>query len=79
MSFSDTGDPIGPGVGPQFVKQVSGGKGVCTGDVAASPHTAAIIVGMGDGSIRMVAQGVSTTTWWYALTPSGGEVLGADW
>jgi hypothetical protein len=46
---------------------------------AISPHTAGINVGLGDGSVHFVSQGVSATTWWYALTPAGGEVLGADW
>ena len=44
-----------------------------------SPHTAGINVGLGDGSVRFVSQGISGTTWWYALTPAGGEVLGSDW
>jgi prepilin-type processing-associated H-X9-DG protein len=46
---------------------------------SVSPHTGGINVGMGDGSVRFVAQGVSPTTWWYACTPQGGEVLGPDW
>jgi prepilin-type N-terminal cleavage/methylation domain-containing protein len=46
---------------------------------AVSPHTAGINVGLGDGSVRFVAQGVSPTTWFYATTPAGGEVLGSDW
>jgi hypothetical protein len=36
-------------------------------------------VGMLDGSVRLVSPGVSQMTWKAALTPSGGEVLGADW
>jgi hypothetical protein len=38
-----------------------------------------IIVGMGDGSTRVVSSGVSQFTWSAALTPAGGEVLGSDW
>jgi len=58
----------------------TGGQGVCAdGGKANSPHTAGINVGLGDGSVRFVSQGVSATTWWYALTPNGGEVLGSDW
>jgi len=75
----NTGDPSGVGFGPQFVSSYSGGKGNCTGDLSASPHTAGIQAGLADGSVRFVAQGVSTSTWWYALTPNGGEVLGPDW
>jgi prepilin-type N-terminal cleavage/methylation domain-containing protein len=44
-----------------------------------TPHTAGINAGLGDGSVRFVTQGISGTTWWYACTPAGGEVLGNDW
>ena len=37
------------------------------------------LVGMGDGSVRMVSSTVGLTTWIAALTPAGGEVLGGDW
>jgi prepilin-type N-terminal cleavage/methylation domain-containing protein/prepilin-type processing-associated H-X9-DG protein len=47
--------------------------------VATSPHTGGINVGLGDGSVRFVAQSISGTTWWYAMTANGGEVLGPDW
>jgi prepilin-type N-terminal cleavage/methylation domain-containing protein/prepilin-type processing-associated H-X9-DG protein len=46
---------------------------------AVSPHTGGINVGMGDGSVRLVSQGISPTTWYAACTPSSGEVLGPDW
>jgi len=34
---------------------------------------------MGDGSVRLVPQGVSLSSWLYALTPASGEILGSDW
>jgi hypothetical protein len=34
---------------------------------------------MGDGSVRFVPQGISGGTWFYACTPSGGDILGSDW
>ena len=40
---------------------------------------AGITVGLGDGSVRIVSSGISNTTWYYALTPANGEVLGSDW
>jgi prepilin-type N-terminal cleavage/methylation domain-containing protein/prepilin-type processing-associated H-X9-DG protein len=46
---------------------------------ANSPHAGGINVGMGDGSVHLVAQGVSPGTWWYALTPNYGDLLGPDW
>jgi prepilin-type N-terminal cleavage/methylation domain-containing protein len=56
-----------------------GGTGGC-GDSnrASTGHPGGIMVGMGDGSVRLVAQGTSPNTWWSAFTPSGGEVLGPD-
>jgi len=45
---------------------------------AATPHTV-MQVAMGDGSVRGISPGISATTWWWAITPAGGEVLGADW
>jgi prepilin-type N-terminal cleavage/methylation domain-containing protein/prepilin-type processing-associated H-X9-DG protein len=56
---------------------VSGGCG--NGNVANSPHTGGINAAMADGSVHFVAQGVSPNTWWYALTPAGGDLLGPDW
>jgi prepilin-type N-terminal cleavage/methylation domain-containing protein/prepilin-type processing-associated H-X9-DG protein len=46
---------------------------------AVSPHTGGINVGMGDGSVRLVAQGLSPATWLAAVTPQGGDILGPDW
>jgi prepilin-type N-terminal cleavage/methylation domain-containing protein len=51
----------------------------CEYRLPSSGHTGGIVVGMGDGSSRLVSQGVSPITWWSACTPSGGEVLGSDW
>jgi prepilin-type N-terminal cleavage/methylation domain-containing protein/prepilin-type processing-associated H-X9-DG protein len=46
---------------------------------AVSPHTGGINVGLGDGSVRFLNQGVSGVTFFAATTPAGGEVLGNDW
>src|SRR5262249_54428784 len=42
-------------------------------------HTGVMLVGMGDGSVHGVSGGISGTTWWAAVTPSLGDVLGPDW
>ena len=52
---------------------------ICRGQLANSPHAGGIQVGLADGSVRNVNQGVSATTWWTALTPADGDVLGSDW
>jgi prepilin-type processing-associated H-X9-DG protein len=51
----------------------------CDPDLAQSPHAGGINAALGDGSVRFVSEQVSPRTWWYACTPSGGEVLGPDW
>jgi prepilin-type N-terminal cleavage/methylation domain-containing protein len=38
-----------------------------------------ILCAMGDGSVRNVGPGIDGNTWFAAMTPTGGEVLGADW
>lgn len=42
-------------------------------------HTATIVVGLADGSVRGVSASVSTTTWGYAVIPNDGNVLPTDW
>ena len=42
-------------------------------------YTNGIMVGLGDGSVRMVNSGISATTWADACIPNDGAPLGADW
>ena len=51
----------------------------CDYTLPNSPHTAGIVVGLGDGSCRLVSNAVSQSTWYLALTPDDGAVLGSDW
>jgi prepilin-type N-terminal cleavage/methylation domain-containing protein len=51
----------------------------CRWDWATTGHTSCILCAMGDGSVHITSQGTSTATWWYALTPNGGEILPSDW
>jgi prepilin-type N-terminal cleavage/methylation domain-containing protein/prepilin-type processing-associated H-X9-DG protein len=51
---------------------------VCTCRVT-SPHTGGVNVGMGDGSVHFVSQGISGTSWFAACTPNFGDLLGPDW
>jgi prepilin-type N-terminal cleavage/methylation domain-containing protein len=59
--------------------QVNPGAGNCRPDLLTSPHTGAMLAGLGDGSVRSVSTGVSATTWRNACNPSDGNVLGGDW
>jgi prepilin-type N-terminal cleavage/methylation domain-containing protein len=80
VSSYNLGDPTGPSYGPQITpRMVSSTTAHCNGGWSSSPHPGGIVTGLGDGSTRFVSQGVSSTTWWYALTPAAGEVLGSDW
>jgi prepilin-type processing-associated H-X9-DG protein len=45
---------------------------------ARSKHIGGVNVGMADGSIRFVSNGISLATWRALGTISGGEVLGPD-
>jgi prepilin-type N-terminal cleavage/methylation domain-containing protein len=38
-----------------------------------------ILTALADGSVRAVSPGVTAETWWAAMTPDKGEVLGGDW
>jgi prepilin-type processing-associated H-X9-DG protein len=49
------------------------------GNRGISFHTNGINVGLGDGSVRFVSANITPRTWWAAMTPQGGEVLGSDW
>jgi hypothetical protein len=51
----------------------------CKPQLAQTPHSAGMLAALGDGSIRTLAPGMSNSTYWSAITPAGGEVLGADW
>jgi prepilin-type N-terminal cleavage/methylation domain-containing protein/prepilin-type processing-associated H-X9-DG protein len=51
----------------------------CNWYVTQGGHTGGMQVGMADGSVRLVSQGVSATTWTAACTPNAGDVLGSDW
>jgi prepilin-type N-terminal cleavage/methylation domain-containing protein len=76
--------PLPPGDAPDFTDgtlpfQVTPGPGNCDPGVISSPHTNAMIVGLGDGSVRTITPSISTTTWLNACIPDSGNVLGSDW
>ena len=74
---SNGGQPVGPGNFYPLIQPKPAGQ--ACGNQPSTGHTGGIMCGMGDASVRFVAQGISPTTWWYAFTPAGGEVLGPDW
>jgi type II secretory pathway pseudopilin PulG len=51
----------------------------CNPRLAQTPHVSGMLAALGDGSVRTLAPGMSPATYWAAVTPAGGEVLGNDW
>jgi prepilin-type N-terminal cleavage/methylation domain-containing protein len=44
-----------------------------------SPYSAGILVGLGDGSVRLVSSGVSQYSWNLALNPTDGQTFDNSW
>lgn len=51
----------------------------CSPVIPQTPHKSGMVVGVGDGSVRILSPAISAETFWGAVTPAGGEVLGSDW
>jgi prepilin-type N-terminal cleavage/methylation domain-containing protein len=65
---------------PNVVFQAGANGTNCLGYKAAtSGHTAAILAGLADGSVRSITQGMSTTTFNLALVPNDGLPMPSDW
>ncbi len=89
-TFSDAmyGDaiPVTSGVPPMSVGSVASltfqtrpNPADCDPRLAQTPHEGGMIVALGDGSVRTLSPGMAAITYWAAVTPAGGEVLGQDW
>jgi len=59
--------------------QINPAPGSCRQEVLQSPHPGAMLVTLGDGSVRSVSSGVSKVTWVNACNPRDGNPLGSDW
>jgi prepilin-type N-terminal cleavage/methylation domain-containing protein len=66
-------------IGPSSKFQFQPREGNCDPTRAATAHPGGIQAGLADGSVRTLAPSLSGTTWWAAVTPARGEVLGSDW
>jgi type II secretory pathway pseudopilin PulG len=64
---------------PTLTFQVSPKLSDCNPRLAQTPHAGGMIAGMMDGSVRSLAPNMSPATYWGAVTPNGGELLGSDW
>ena len=54
-------------------------QSACNPFRASGSHTSGILVGLGDGSVRLCGSGMSAHTWWLACYPGDGQPLGPDW
>ena len=60
---------------PQFQPSAS----ACDASRLQGPYAGGMMVGLGDGSVRLVNSGVSQATWSYAVFPNDGHPMGSDW
>ena len=54
-------------------------KNGCSPCMLQGMYPSGILVGLGDGSVRLVSTGISPVTWANAVQPADGNVLGSDW
>jgi type II secretory pathway pseudopilin PulG len=73
-----TGPSTGPGTHFQAAPLPST-TNRCHFWVPQSPRPEGILVCLADGSVRLVAQGIHSKTWWAACTPASRDALGSDW
>jgi type II secretory pathway pseudopilin PulG len=59
--------------------QVRPDQDACQVDLAQTPFQAGLVVGLADGSVRTISPKISYATYWAAISPAGGEILGSDW
>lgn len=79
-SFADVGDVMSDSNStPTVTFQVRPQIDDCNPRVPQSPYPGGLLAGLGDGSVRTIAPGISPATFWAAVTPAGGEVPGNDW
>ncbi len=59
--------------------QVAPNVNNCDPMMLQSPYTGGIMVGLGDGSVRLVSSGVSQYSWNLALNPNDGKTFDSSW
>lgn len=87
LNYQNFGDvyPVTSGQPPVTVGcepltfQVAPAINQCDPGIAQTPHPGGMLAGIADGSVRTLAGGMSQTTYWAAVTPDKGELLGSDW
>jgi hypothetical protein len=70
--------PPNPKTNPNYVFDVNATITRCHIFVTNSCHPL-MQVGLGDGSVRLVSQGISKASWLAVCVPNSGAVPGSDW
>ncbi|HTU91064.1 MAG TPA: DUF1559 domain-containing protein, partial [Gemmataceae bacterium] len=77
------GNPVSGGSIPAFntliLPQFNPTPLNCNPCMLNSSTTGGILVGLFDGSVRLVSQGTTQLTWQNAVQPNDGIPLGSDW
>jgi prepilin-type N-terminal cleavage/methylation domain-containing protein len=73
--------PVGKGgTSPNLIPQFHVTNSLsCTYYQPSSSHTGALLVGLGDGSVRILNSGISQLTFNLAMVPNDGVTLPSDW
>jgi len=79
FTYPTTGTLNPPAPTGNLAFQIAPAISACNWYVVQAAHTGSLQVGMGDGSVRSVASGVSVSTWWIACNPKDNLTLGSDW
>lgn len=73
---------FGPGMPPMiplWQQQPNPWQNACNPLLPSTGHTGGMNVSMGDGSVRLVSQGLSVFTWSLACNPMDGLPMPSDW
>jgi prepilin-type N-terminal cleavage/methylation domain-containing protein len=68
-----------PKTAQPFQNQPNPYNAVCVNTDPATPHSSAMMVVLGDASVRSVTPSISADTWNKACMPNDGNILGSDW
>jgi prepilin-type processing-associated H-X9-DG protein len=80
MCHNTSNKSVNPGYAPCNTFQVQPQMFTsCDPSRGQSSHTNGMNVGLGDGSVRVVAASISASTWANACNPQDGNPVGSDW
>jgi prepilin-type N-terminal cleavage/methylation domain-containing protein len=69
----------GSGAWPDIAIQWDPAPAACDYHFIQAAHPGCMVVALGDGSVRLVSQGISTNTWLLACAPDDGLPMPPDW